>query len=54
MHLVGWSVGGGTANPEFVRRIAAGDCGEDSDFSPCKVTNTFYFKPPSRAAPERE
>jgi len=46
--------GGGTANPEFVRRVAAGDRGEESDFSPRKVMNTFYFKPPFRAAPERE
>ncbi len=46
--------GGGTANAEFVRRIAAGDRGEESDFSPCKVMNTFYFKPPFRAAWDRE
>lgn len=46
--------GGGTANPEFVRCLAAGDRSEESDFSPRKVMNTFYFKPPFRAAPERE
>lgn len=46
--------GGGTANPEFVRHLAAGDRSEASDFSPRKVMNTFYFKPPFRAAPERE
>jgi pimeloyl-ACP methyl ester carboxylesterase len=46
--------GGGTANPEFVKRLAAGDRSEESDFSPRKVMNTFYFKPPFRAAPERE
>jgi pimeloyl-ACP methyl ester carboxylesterase len=46
--------GGGTANPEFVRRIAAGDRSEESDFSPRKVMNQFYFKPPFRVSPERE
>lgn len=46
--------GGGTANPEFVKRLAQGDRSEESDFSPRKVMNTFYFKPPFRAAPERE
>ncbi len=46
--------GGGTANPEFVRRLAAEDRSEESDFSPRKVMNTFYFKPPFRAAPEWE
>ncbi len=46
--------GGGTANPEFVKRLAEGDRSEESDFSPRKVMNTFYFKPPFRAAPERE
>lgn len=46
--------GGGTANPEFVKRLAEGDRSEESDFSPRKVMNTFFFKPPFRAAPERE
>lgn len=46
--------GGGTAAPEFVRRIAQGDRGEDSDFSPRRVMNAYYFKPPFRAARERE
>jgi pimeloyl-ACP methyl ester carboxylesterase len=45
--------GGGTANPEFVQRIAQGDRGSDQ-FSPRTVMNTFYFKPPFRAAPDRE
>ncbi len=45
--------GGGTANPEFVKRLAEGDRGEDQ-FSPRVVMNTFYFKPPFRAAPDRE
>lgn len=46
--------GGGTANPEFVKRVGSGDIGEESDNSPRKVMNTYYFKPPFRAAPERE
>lgn len=46
--------GGATANPEFVKRLAAKDAGEESDFSPRKVMNAFYFKPPFRASPERE
>jgi pimeloyl-ACP methyl ester carboxylesterase len=45
--------GGGTANPEFVQRLAQGDRGEDQ-FSPRTVMNTFYFKPPFRAVPDRE
>src|ERR1051326_875461 len=45
--------GGGTANPEFVQRIARGDRGSDQ-FSPRTVLNTFYFKPPFRATPDRE
>lgn len=46
--------GGGAANPEYTRRLAAGDRGADSDVSPRNVMNNFYFKPPFRAAPERE
>ncbi|MDI6768801.1 MAG: alpha/beta hydrolase [Anaerolineales bacterium] len=46
--------GGGTANPEFVKRLATGDRSEESDFSPRKVMNAFFFKPPFRAAGERE
>ena len=45
--------GGGTANPEFVLRIGQGDRGSDQ-FSPRTVMNTFYFKPPFRAAADRE
>lgn len=37
--------GGGTANPEFVRRLGNGDAGQDNDASP-RVMNAFYFKPP--------
>ena len=46
--------GGGTANPEFVRRLAAGDRGAESDTSPRTVLNAFYFKPPFRAPAARE
>lgn len=46
--------GAGTANPEFVERLRAGDRGDDSDFSPRRVMNAFYFRPPFRATPDRE
>lgn len=46
--------GGGTANPEFVKRIQAKDASEESDFSPRNVMNKFYFKPPFRAERSRE
>lgn len=46
--------GGGTANPEFVQRLADGDRSADSPVSPRNTMNAFYFKPPFRAAPERE
>jgi pimeloyl-ACP methyl ester carboxylesterase len=46
--------GGGTANPEFVRRLAAGDRSGGDAASPRNVMNGLYFKPPFRPAPERE
>jgi pimeloyl-ACP methyl ester carboxylesterase len=46
--------GGGTANPEFVKRLGAGDASDESDFSPRRVMNQFYFKPPFRLRSERE
>jgi pimeloyl-ACP methyl ester carboxylesterase len=46
--------GGGTANPEFVQRLSEGDRSGDSPLSPRGTMNAFYFKPPFRAAPERE
>lgn len=46
--------GGGTANPEFVRRLSEGDRTEDEPNSPRNVMNNFYFKPPFRPASERE
>jgi pimeloyl-ACP methyl ester carboxylesterase len=45
--------GGGTANPDFVQRLAKGDRGNEQT-SPRTVMNTFYFKPPFRATPDRE
>jgi pimeloyl-ACP methyl ester carboxylesterase len=45
--------GGGTANPEFVQRLAQGDRGNDQ-FSPRTTMNTFYFKPTFKPAPDRE
>jgi pimeloyl-ACP methyl ester carboxylesterase len=38
--------GGGTANPDLVRRIAEGDRGRDAPTSPREVLATLYVKPP--------
>jgi pimeloyl-ACP methyl ester carboxylesterase len=46
--------GGGTANPEFVRRLEAGDRTEGDPNSPRNVMNNFYFRPPFRPAEGRE
>lgn len=46
--------GGGSVNPEFLRRLADGDRSSDTDFSPRRILNHHLFKPPFRAAPERE
>ena len=46
--------GGGTANPDFVRLLAAGDRGKDSPVSPRNVMNNFYVKPPFALAAELE
>jgi pimeloyl-ACP methyl ester carboxylesterase len=46
--------GGGTANPEFVKRLSEGDRSEESQVSPRNVMNGLYFKPPFRPSPERE
>jgi pimeloyl-ACP methyl ester carboxylesterase len=46
--------GGGTANPDFVKRLLEQDRGSDSPNSPRNVMNAFYFKPPFKATPERE
>lgn len=39
--------GGGTANPEFVRRLAEADRGTDSPLSPRQVLLAHYVKPPA-------
>jgi pimeloyl-ACP methyl ester carboxylesterase len=44
--------GGGTVNPEFVRRIKEGDRSEEDPNSPRNVINAFYYVPPFRAARE--
>jgi hypothetical protein len=46
--------GGGTANPEFVGRLAAKDRSEDDPNSPRNVMNNRYFAPPFKSPPERE
>ena len=46
--------GGGTASPDFVKRLAAGDRSEEDSSSPRNVMNTLYFKPPFRAPRDRE
>ena len=46
--------GGGTANPEFVRRLAGGDRSDEDPNSPRNVMNAFYFKAPFRAPRDRE
>jgi pimeloyl-ACP methyl ester carboxylesterase len=44
--------GGGSVNPEFVRRMQIGDRSAEDANSPRNVINAFYFKPPFRAARE--
>jgi pimeloyl-ACP methyl ester carboxylesterase len=44
--------GGGSVNPEFVRRMQIGDRSAEDANSPRAVINAFYFKPPFRAARE--
>ncbi len=44
--------GGGTANAEFVQRLAAGDRSDESQVSPRVVMNSFYFRPPFRSPRE--
>ena len=39
--------GGGTANPDFVRRLAEGDRGEDAPTSPLNVLRTQYVADPA-------
>lgn len=44
--------GAGGVNPEYLRRLAAGDTSADDPNSPRNVMNNFYFKPPFKS--ERE
>ncbi len=44
--------GGGSVNPEFIRRMQIGDRSGDDPNSPRVVINTFYYKPPFKAARE--
>jgi pimeloyl-ACP methyl ester carboxylesterase len=46
--------GGGTANPEFARLLAAGERGRESPVAPRNVMNSFYFKPPFALDPATE
>ena len=46
--------GGGTGNPEFIKRIADHDTSSDSPFSPRNVMNSSYWAPTHRESPERE
>jgi pimeloyl-ACP methyl ester carboxylesterase len=41
--------GGGAANPDYVRRLRAGERGADDPNTPRNVMNAFYFKPPFRS-----
>ena len=46
--------GGGTTNPEFVKRLREDDRSEEDPNSPRNVMNAFFFKPPFRAPEKRE
>ena len=46
--------GGGTVNPEFVKRIMEGDRSEEDPNSPRNVINSFYYVPPFRAEREED
>lgn len=46
--------GGGSVNPEFIRRMQIGDRSADDANSPRNVINAFYYKPPFQAAREEE
>lgn len=46
--------GGGVVNPTFINLIQAGDRSSDDPNSPRNVMNSFYYKPPFRAAREED
>lgn len=50
-----WSgTGGGTANPDFAKRLGEKDMSEDADTSPRNILRSFYVKPPLRFSQEIE
>jgi pimeloyl-ACP methyl ester carboxylesterase len=46
--------GGGTTNPDFVTRLAAGDRSGDGDVAPRNVMNSSYWRAGHHESPERE
>ena len=46
--------GGGTGSPDFTERLASGDRGTGSPFSPRNVINSSYWRPDHRQSPESE
>lgn len=46
--------GGGTVNKAFTELMAAGERGTENQAAPRTVMNTFYWKPPFKAAREEE
>ncbi|HEX9364616.1 MAG TPA: alpha/beta fold hydrolase [Candidatus Dormibacteraeota bacterium] len=46
--------GGGTGNPEFIKRLAEHDTSTESPFSPRNVMNSSYWSASHREPPERE
>ena len=46
--------GGGVVNPTFIQLIQSGDRGTADPNSPRNVINSFYYKPPFRAAREED
>lgn len=46
--------GGGTGNPDFTARLAAGDRSDEDMVSPRNIMNSSYWAPTHRQPPERE
>ncbi|WP_030434243.1 alpha/beta fold hydrolase [Actinoplanes subtropicus] len=46
--------GGGTANPDFVRRLAEGDRNDDGPTSPLSVLRTAYVADPASLGPDEQ
>jgi pimeloyl-ACP methyl ester carboxylesterase len=53
-HPDGAGSGAGIVNSDFVKAIIAQDRGSDSPHAPRNVINSFYWKPPFKAAREEE